>query len=518
MTRLRAIVQLPRRVASLAIHGVDLLQQAIRESRRTRRLADENRLQVRQLERRARDLEQELRAFRKDVRQQLQQIDRQLAQVSDVASARDTGELADVDSGQRTPGRAVPMSVGDAGPPRWDVIGSLPHPDPAGREWLTLHACPICRHGERTIVNEWNKLILMPKAPDDSSARYDYAVCHGCGILYATRRPTGERYRFLVANFGDASAKHGQAGGFTNPLLNPYRLNDEDRRQLKRLAAPGVFVSEHQGLRGNEYLEGLLKDRFASSIHVDLIGSLLAPAGARVLEIRPRTGAISESLRRLYGADVCAMPIWESQELLLQEVYGIPSIGLVDYDQFDIPHPGPFDLIVCNHMLTHAVRPERFFAVVHQRLKPGGHLYLYNEPDDAEYLSGKQGMFATLNALHMQAFDGASFRRGLAANAFEVVFHKRFNLSHISVSRRGESGFVPITDRERRKRVQAYSRARDRSILSLREHLRERFAGEWSEVLDRGVAGGVAELVDGRVHLVAPSPVRDDPAADFELT
>jgi len=32
-------------------------------------------------------------------------------------------------------------------------------------------------------------------------------------------------------------------------------------------------------------------------------------------------------------------------------------------------------------------------------------------------------MFATLNPLHVQAFDMSSFVRGLAANSFEAVFH-----------------------------------------------------------------------------------------------
>ena len=230
--------------------------------------------------------------------------------------------------------------------------------------------------------------------------------------------------RFLLAHFEDVTGKHGDDGGFTNPLLNPYPLTEADRDTLKRRAAPGVYVSEHLGFRSNDYLEGLLLDRFENSVHLDLIGALVSPRNARVLEIRPRTGMISEGLRRLFGADVHAMPIWESQRFLLKEVYGIESSGLVDYDQFDIAGDNAFDLIVCNHMLTHSVRPQRFFDVVRRRLAPGGHLYFYNEPDDAEYLTGNQSMLATLNPLHMQSFDQKSLARALGANGFEVIFHK----------------------------------------------------------------------------------------------
>jgi SAM-dependent methyltransferase len=245
-------------------------------------------------------------------------------------------------------------------------------------------------------------------------------------------------------------------------------------------------------------------------VHLDLIGGLLSPRNARVLEIRPRTGMISEGLRRLYGAEVHTMPIWESQRFLLKEVYGIESSGLVDYDQFDIPDAGPFDLIICNHMLTHAVRPERFFDAVHRRLVDGGHVYLYNEPDDAEYLAGNQSMFATLNPLHMQAFDQKSLARALMANGFDIVFQRRRNESHICLAkRRGDTArlnatWTPMTAKERDKRVRAYRRARDRAILAVRGDLRTRFADEWPQVVQRGVAEGLVDFdADGNLRLVA---------------
>jgi SAM-dependent methyltransferase len=401
--------------------------------------------------------------------------------------------------------RSVPLSLGEnTSPLGWNRVGTEPHPDVEGREWLTVTECPFCSAHERTLVNEFNKLILMDKAPDDQSSRYNYSLCEACGISYATRRPFGDRYKFLLANFGEVTAKHGGAREFTNPLLNPYPLTDRDREELKTRASKGVFVSEHLGVRSKDYLEGLIRDRFENSVHLDVIGALVAPHKSRVLEIRPRTGMISEGLRRLFGAEVHALPIWESQRYLLQEVYGIESAGLVDYDRFTIPYDGQFDLIICNHMLTHAVRPAEFFEVVRRSLKPGGHIYFYNEPDDAEYLLGNQSMFATLNPLHMQAFDMPSFVRGLAANGLEVVFHRRRNLNHISLARLTPTRFVPMTKEERDRRRGLYQRARDRAILALRTELRGRFAEEWPRVLERGVAEGIVEFdAKGTLRLVA---------------
>ncbi len=524
--RLQQLVQLPRRVLSLFVHGSGRIQQVADDTKRVSKIGAETakatteigkrtlRLEsdVGALTRDMRTLTSELRRLREELGDRLLQYNLQLGRLSRIATG-DADAAGNGSSAPRLSARTVSFDAGDEDAPEWESIGNQPHPDPEGREWLLLDACPMCGHAERTIVNEWNKLVLMRKAPDPSSARYDFAVCHACGVAYATRRPIGSRYKFLNLNFGEVTAKHGDDGAFTNPLLNPYPLTDADRETLKRRAARGVFVSEHLGLRSSEYLEGLIKDRFENSVHLDLIGALLDPRNARVLEIRPRTGMISEGLRRLYGADVHTMPIWESQEFLLKEVYGIESCGLVDYDQFDIPSPGPFDLIICNHMLTHAVRPGRFFDAVHRRLAPGGHVYFYNEPDDAEYLSGNQSMLATLNPLHMQAFDEKSLARALAANGFEVVFRKCRNENHICLAKMTggarrdgaqDGTWTPMAEKERSKRVRAYRRARDRAILGLRGDLRARFAGEWQQIVERGVAEGIAEFdADGNLRLVA---------------
>ena len=506
--RITQVLELPRRALSLLMHGAEWLRELVNTSRRSAKTGAEAAKVTKQLAHRTSDIQRDVSRLTKDVRSiedglrgmhdRLLQYNLQLGRFG--KSARDLSEEE-----PQLSARSVPLSLDeDAAPLGWDRVGTEPHPDPQGREWLTVPACPFCGADERTLVNEFNKLVLMDKAPDDHSARYDFSVCHACGISYATRRPFGERYKFLLANFGEVTAKHGGDREFTNPMLNPYPLTDRDREELKTRAAKGVFVSEHLGLRSREYLEGLVRDRLENSVHVDLLGALVAPHKARVLEIRPRTGMISESLRRLFGAEVHGMPIWESQRFLLQEVYGIESAGLVDYDQFTIPYEGQFDLIICNHMLTHAVRPREFFESVRRSLKPGGYIYFYNEPDDAEYLLGNQSMFATLNPLHMQAFDMSSFVRGLAANGLDVVFHRRRNLNHISLARLMPTRFVPMPEEERERRRSLYQRARDRAILAIRTELRGRFAEEWPRVLERGVAEGIVEFdAKGTLRLVA---------------
>jgi SAM-dependent methyltransferase len=447
-------------------------------------------------------LQEEVREMRREMHARMLQYNHQLGRLSKVSNG-------DEGAARRLSGRALPTEAGDHDPPIWDVITDEgPFPDPDGREWLSLDACPVCGHAERTLVNPWNKLILIAKAPDQTSARYDYSVCHSCGVLYATRRPIGGRYHFLLAHFGEVVAKRGAGGTgrITNRLLNPYPLTDDDRAELRRLAAHGVFVSDHLGLTGKQYLAPLLRDRLENSIHTDILGSLIEPRGARVLEVRSRAGTILDGLRRAWGATVFAMPIWESQQFLLRELFDITTSPLIDFENFQVPFDGAFDLIVCNHMFTHALRPREFFAELRRKLNPGGHIYLYHEPDDAEFLAGNQSMFATLNPLHMQAFDQASMVRALAANGFETVFVKGRNLHHLVLARLAATPpqMVPISSRERDARIEAYRQAFDRAVLGVDEDLRPRVASTWSGAVERSVAAGVAEYDEkGRLRLVA---------------
>lgn len=417
--------------------------------------------------------------------------------------ARAVGEADDA-SDPDLASRSIPLELEPGDARGWTGIG-VAHPDPDGREWLLLTACPMCGHDQSTVVNPWNKLLLLDQAPDTASARYDYALCHACGVASATRRPFGSRYRFLLEHFGEVTAKRGEGQDIVNPVLNPYPLDADERERLAQLAAPGVFVSDLSATgRSKQYLPGLLRDRFESSGHVDIIGSLLAPRGARVLEVRAKTGALMDGLRRYWQADVYSMPIWESQQWLVRDFYKIPVSPLIDFDRFAIPFDGTFDLIVCQHMLTHAIRPADFLAELRRKLNPGGHIYLYNEPDDLEFLGQGQSMIAHLNPLHMQTFNQESLARGLAANGFETVFLKRQDSEHVCLARAADVRMTPMTDTDCRKRINKYRNAYDRSILRLDPAMRSRVADEWNTVVERAVAAGTAEFdTQGRLRLLS---------------
>ena len=386
--------------------------------------------------------------------------------------------------------------------------GKRLEPAPPKDSILSLSACSVCGEVEHTQVCEYNKLLLLDAGLDEEARVYNYAMCHGCGVVYARQRPSGPRYAYLLNRF-EVTLGRVQDGGprSGNIALSSGTLSDEEQRALRARVAKGVFVSEHQGLSRREFVPALLRDRMAAGVHVELLGSLLELKAPRVLELRPRLGSIGAALRRLYGADVYGMPLFDSQQFLIRETYGIHVDHKLDYDSFSIPYPGEFDLVIANHMFTHAVRPGEFLATVRQRLRRGGHLYLYNEPDELDFLENGKSMINSLNAFHLQAFDAPSITRALASSGFEPVFVTHQGGNVIALARAGTSGSEwPRMGRdERTRRVERYGRARDAAILRLPDPLRSLFVDEWDEIVERACATGLADFdASGRLRMVKP--------------
>ena len=373
---------------------------------------------------------------------------------------------------------------------------------------LILTACPLCGESERTLVSEFNRFILLAHQPDESAAVYDYCLCHGCGVTYASKRPAGARYRWLLEHFEETLGRNAALRTPAKLTANTFALTDADKADLRRRAARGVFVSDHLGLSRKDYLQPLTADRLANGVHVEVLGSLLELRAPRVLEIRSRLGSIGASLRRLYGGEVYAVALFENQRYVIEQVYGITASALVDFERFTIPYEGEFDLVIANHMLTHAVHPREFLQTVRRSLRPGGHFYVYNEPDDAGYLREGKSMFGTLNAFHLQAFDPPSLTLALAANGFEVIFITR-HTGHVLCLARPAQVARPtaIAPDALEERLELHRQARDIAILSLPEHARSRVAHEWPHAADRAVAAGRAVLRDdGQVRLRRRAP------------
>lgn len=389
------------------------------------------------------------------------------------------------------------------------------HP-PASPEWAgaeacpadeirVLPACPVCGHAERTPACTFNRFALVERPPDERAAAYHYALCHRCGVVYATRRPAGMRYKWLFQRFEATLGRELTDEVSTGKLaLSSRRLTPELRERLRRVASRGVFVSDHLGLKQREYLPALFRDRVSNIVHAEIIGSLVPLQTPRVLEVRSRLGTISAALARLYGAESCAMALFESQQFLIQEVYGIPTAWPIDFEQFRIPFEGHFDLIVANHMLTHVHRPADFLAEVRSHLRPGGWLYLYNEVDEGEFLRRGKLMFNNLNPFHFQTFSSASLVRALAANGFATKFVTLYDGSWVCLAQAQEQpgDWTAMAKIERKRREAAYRLAYDAAVIRMPKHARWQVADDWVEVVQRVLDSGLATVTErGQVKL-----------------
>ena len=379
---------------------------------------------------------------------------------------------------------------------------------------LQLDRCPVCGSPDATPdVCRYNKFITFERMPDAASAIYDFSLCHQCGIVYATRRPIGARYDWLAEHFeetiGRTALGEQRSGKLT---LSSYALTDDMRENLRRLAARGVFVSDHSGVTRKEFVPALMVDRFANAGHVELLGSLLPLQNARVLEVRSRLGGISAALKRLYDADCSAMTLFENQKFLIEEIYGIPASWPINFDDFSIPFEGAFDLIIAKHMVTHAVHPRAFLQTVRQHLRPQGHLYIYAEVVEAEFLNESHSMFNTMNAFHMQTFNTPSAVRALEANGFRMVFCTMIDGHLAALTQRMDdvpADWTRMSDEERKRRARLYRIASDLAVLHMPEALRGRVADEWDGALERSLANGTAEIAKGgRVRVRAPKEAK----------
>ena len=386
---------------------------------------------------------------------------------------------------------AVSADAEPAGEPA-PVASPLPAPAvPVTDDWWTLEACPVCGHGRATLVCEYNRFVVHRQEPDASSAVYNYSLCHRCGVVYAARRPVRNRFRDLLARFGENLGRT----DLTNVLLSPGALTAEAKLVVRRRLEHGVFVSEHAAVRRRDWVSGAFRDRMAAGAHVELLGSLLSLHEARVLEIRTRTGAISAALKRLYECDAATLPMFEGQQYVIRSLYDLPAEALIDFERFSIPYDGPFDLVVSNHMLTHAVRPDDFLRTIAAHLPVGGHLYLYNEPDEVEFLEQNQSMFNVLNPFHLQTFDRNALVTALAIQGFETLFVSHTGLNFLCLARRSENaGMVEEARPALELRLGRYRRARDLAILSLPQESRAPFQSEWPMVVERAVLAGDATL------------------------
>lgn len=367
----------------------------------------------------------------------------------------------------------------------------------------TVDRCPGCGEAAREIVCEYNGLMLLASMRESPLCRYDYALCHGCGLVYASRRPEGDELSYLYSRFDEVLGRteEEQTAGRTT------EIGPDERVEIAARIARGWLVSEERDEPGLPWLDDVFEERVLNSFHVNLVSALVPVSGARVLELRATTGFMLDTLKRSYGAaEICAMPMSERHALVIEGLNPMP-MALIDFDRLEIPFEGRFDLILARHMVTHALEPARLWRVLAERLNPGGHVYLFLENDDSAMLRDKRkNLFGEQKCFHFQNFDLPTLAGVLRFNGLDPVFirHPRPGRSEmVCLARRNDAvRGTPIAPDRLEARRELYRRWRDLSVMSLPPELQSIFGDEVEQIRHRALAAGYA--VTDRAGRIVP--------------
>ncbi|MFO0945998.1 MAG: methyltransferase domain-containing protein [Planctomycetota bacterium] len=364
----------------------------------------------------------------------------------------------------------------------------------------TLETCPVCNHAERSLVCKYNNLILHDQHRGSDLARADYAMCHQCGLVHATRRPSSDEFRSLLVRFKDVLGKEGGEDSYDG------KWTAEDVASLSDRLKAGWLVTDESGLKRKRprWFAPLRHDRVSGSFHFDILSSLFDLTGKRVVEFRTKTGFLLDRCRRQFGCDVYGIPLTKMHKQIAEEFYKIPCNQCLNFEEIEIPFEGKFDVIIAKHMFTHALYPERLFATLRERLRPGGAVYFYDENDDA-FLFGKiKNLFGEQKCFHFQNFDVNTYARCLRYAGFDpqMIFRPESGASAMCCFARLDSTVKPnpISAKVFARRLEMYRSWHDQSMLSLPTPVLKDLPDDLAECRERAVRNGEATNTLGVVR------------------
>ena len=344
--------------------------------------------------------------------------------------------------------------------------------------------CNVCGEAKRTVVCEYNRLIFHDSMWASDLARYDYALCHGCGIVYSTRRPDREEYEFLYKNFNEFLLR-------PEKITHAEVLSEEVTQGIDDRYLPWWELGTRSG---TDRLRG---DFVKSMEYLPHIVSAVNVEGGSVLAIRAKSSTLVDVLRRVFGAKLTHVTtMFPSHKYLCEKNEGVKAICDVDFDDFRIPFDQKYDLIIENHLLVHMIDAKKTFSELIDHLNDGGVIFLRNELDDTRLFNKSKNLFAELRPFHFNQFDIPTLERMLRCFGFEPInlALKVKQKSEIMGAARfkgdGNKEFEPVSRSDLNARLQMYAQWRDESILSLpKERCQALFGDEvrrvWQRLDDR---------------------------------
>jgi len=371
----------------------------------------------------------------------------------------------------------------------------------------SIRACLVCGEIERTIVAEYNRFIFMESMWQNDMARFDYALCHGCGLVYATRRPERAEYEFLYDNFSEFLMRK-------TKMFHAPEASAQIRKEIDKDFLPWWRLrSEYNGTR----IQKILRADLANAItYLPYIMRHIPLEGGKVLHVRAKGGTLGDMLKRLLGAvKADAITLFPNHAYLAEKNEGIRATQGLDYEEFQIPYDEHYNLIIENHVFVHMLDPNQTFDVISSHLEQDGFIFFLKELSDVHMFRKDRNLFTGLVPFHFQQFDIPTVERMLRRYGFETIFTKIADEGHSEffgiAQRRHASGGCPrISDAELANRLDMYMRWRDESILSLpKERCRALFGDKldevWNRVKDRQAKSGGDRSGEPIIRQFAPA-------------
>ncbi len=265
----------------------------------------------------------------------------------------------------------------------------------------SLTSCPGCEGEDIVAVFPYNDLRYLGHDVDPDLAVSDFHLCRSCGLMYARRRQAAADFASYYERFAE----------WENRSYAVYPPPEKFIQGKKDAAVEITQVLAEQGL--------------------------LRP-DARVLHVRADGGALLAHLRDAHGVQaVYGLDVFETNRRFARDHFRLPEVEPLAYGEFRIPFGSTrFDLIVANHLLTHACRPRQAMAVLRERLSPEGALFLYNEQDHLlGFGRGASFLRDGINNFHKQVLYESSLLTLLRLGGFSGTVVGQRNTSPLVVAR-----------------------------------------------------------------------------------
>jgi SAM-dependent methyltransferase len=251
----------------------------------------------------------------------------------------------------------------------------------------SLSACPACGCEDLRDVNLATN--LSPKfrkvIGDTAIWEADYASCPRCDLIFARNRQEREEIDAYYNAF---------------PII--------EHRDYVTWPLPQQFIDQQNAFC--DRLVGNLEK--ADLIRPDMsVLNLRCEYGVHLARLRDAYG-----VTRLYGLDHFATNLRYGREVL-----GLANLDLLSPYLSALPFGDmKFDLILANHLMTHALDPMGLLQILKDRLAPGGAILFYNELDHVALMDEPKLFKRGVISYHKQLLAKPSLDNMLRLSGFDT--------------------------------------------------------------------------------------------------